>query len=80
LLVQARVKRLICDNPGDVGAGVSDLRINGDDPDRTRGRSRESLYKEHSGDRIPSFDRILRVIAALCVKLSASVKEKVEGA
>jgi probable addiction module antidote protein len=39
------------------------------------GLSRESLYKELSGDRSPSFDTILKVISALGLQLSASVKE-----
>jgi probable addiction module antidote protein len=39
------------------------------------GLSRESLYKALSGDRSPSFDTILKVISALGLQLSASVKE-----
>ena len=39
------------------------------------GLSRESLYKAPSGDRSPSFDTILKVISALGLQLSASVKE-----
>ena len=35
------------------------------------GLSRESLYKALSGDRIPSFDTILKVINALGIKLHA---------
>jgi probable addiction module antidote protein len=42
---------------------------------REAGLSRESLYKALSGDRSPSFDTILRVISALGLQLSASVKE-----
>ncbi|HUW24918.1 MAG TPA: addiction module antidote protein [Gallionella sp.] len=37
------------------------------------GLSRESLYKALSGDRVPSFDTILKVAHALGVKLHASV-------
>lgn len=37
------------------------------------GLSRESLYKSLSGDRVPSFDTILKVMQALGVKLHASV-------
>jgi probable addiction module antidote protein len=42
---------------------------------REAGLSRESLYKALSGDRSPSFDTILKVISALGLHLSASVKE-----
>nr|WP_254940425.1 addiction module antidote protein [Cyanobium sp. Morenito 9A2] len=42
---------------------------------RESGLSRESLYKALSGDRSPSFDKILKVISALGLQLSASVKE-----
>jgi probable addiction module antidote protein len=42
--------------------------------------SRESLYKALSGDRSPSFDTVLKVIAALGLKLSAGVQEKAEVA
>ena len=42
---------------------------------REAGLSRESLYKALSGDRSPSFDAILKVISALGLQLSASVKE-----
>jgi probable addiction module antidote protein len=42
---------------------------------RDSGLSRESLYKALSGDRSPSFDTILKVISALGLQLSASVKE-----
>jgi probable addiction module antidote protein len=42
---------------------------------REAGLSRESLYKALSGDRSPSFDTILKVISALGLQLSASVKE-----
>lgn len=38
---------------------------------RDAGLSRESLYKALSGDRIPTFDTILKVITALGLKLHA---------
>jgi probable addiction module antidote protein len=38
---------------------------------REAGVSRESLYKALSGDRSPSFETILKVIAALGLKLHA---------
>ena len=38
---------------------------------RDSGLSRESLYKALSGDRIPSFDTILKVIKALGLELHA---------
>ena len=38
---------------------------------RDAGLSRESLYKALSGDRAPSFDTILKVVAALGLKLHA---------
>ena len=44
---------------------------------RESGLSRESLYKALSGDRSPSFDTILKVVSALGLQLSASVKESV---
>jgi probable addiction module antidote protein len=40
---------------------------------RTTGLSRESLYKALSGDRSPSFDTILKVVAALGLELHAEV-------
>ena len=40
------------------------------------GLSRESLYKTLSGHRIPSFDTILKVIAALGLKLHAEAASK----
>jgi probable addiction module antidote protein len=43
---------------------------------REAGLSRESLYKALSGERTPSFDTILKVIAALGLKLHA---EAVKG-
>jgi probable addiction module antidote protein len=42
---------------------------------RESGLSRESLYKALSGDRSPGFETILKVISALGLQLSASVKE-----
>ena len=38
---------------------------------RDTGLSRESLYKALSGDRIPSFDTILKVVQALGLELRA---------
>src|SRR5471032_3409817 len=38
---------------------------------RTTGLSRESLYKALSGDRSPSFDTVLKVVAALGLELHA---------
>ena len=45
---------------------------------RDSGLSRESLYKALSGERSPSFDTILKVVTALGLKLSASVKGEAE--
>jgi probable addiction module antidote protein len=45
---------------------------------RESGLSRESLYKALSGERSPSFDTILKVVAALGLKLSASVRSEAE--
>jgi probable addiction module antidote protein len=45
---------------------------------RVSGLSRESLYKALSGERSPSFDTILKVVTALGLKLSASVRSEVE--
>ena len=45
---------------------------------RESGLSRESLYKALSGERSPSFDTILKVVSALGLKLSASVRSEVE--
>jgi probable addiction module antidote protein len=42
------------------------------------GLSRESLYKALSGERSPSFDTILKVVTALGLKLSASVRSEGE--
>jgi probable addiction module antidote protein len=36
---------------------------------RDAGLSRESLYKSLSGERIPGFDTILKIVAALGLKL-----------
>ncbi len=48
---------------------------------RDAGLSRESLYKALSGDRIPAFNTILKVIAALGIKLHAEpVKKKKRSA
>jgi probable addiction module antidote protein len=38
---------------------------------RDSGLSRESLYKALSGDRNPNFDTVLKVVAALGLKLHA---------
>ena len=43
---------------------------------RESGLSRESLYKALSGERSPSFDTILKVVSALGLKLSASVRSE----
>ena len=45
---------------------------------RDSGLSRESLYKALSGERSPSFDTILKVVTALGLKLSASVRNEAE--
>ena len=42
--------------------------------------SRESLYKALSGERSPSFDTVLKVVSALGLKLSASVRQEAEVA
>jgi probable addiction module antidote protein len=47
---------------------------------RDSGLSRESLYKALSGERSPSFDTILKVVTALGLKLSASVRHDAEVA
>jgi probable addiction module antidote protein len=47
---------------------------------RDSGLSRESLYKALSGERSPSFDTILKVVSALGLKLSASVRSEAEVA
>jgi probable addiction module antidote protein len=39
---------------------------------------RESLYKALSGERSPSFDTILKVVTALGLKLSVSVRSEAE--
>ena len=43
---------------------------------REAGLSRESLYKALSGDRSPSFDTILRVVAALGLRLHAEAAKR----
>ncbi len=45
---------------------------------RDSGLSRESLCKALSGERSPSFDTILKVVSALGLKLSASVRGEEE--
>ena len=40
---------------------------------RDAGLSRESLYKALSGERIPSFNTILKIVAALGLKLHAEI-------
>lgn len=40
--------------------------------------SRESLYKVLSGERSPSFDTILKIVSALGLKLSATVRHEAE--
>jgi probable addiction module antidote protein len=45
---------------------------------RETGLYRESLNKALSGDRSPSLDTILKVVAALGLKFSASVKHEAE--
>lgn len=47
---------------------------------RQTGLSRESLYKALSGERSPSFDTVLKVVSALGLKLSASVRDEAEVA
>ena len=47
---------------------------------KNSGLSRESLYKALSGDRSPSFDTILKVVSALGLKLSATVRSEAEVA
>src|SRR6266567_3392931 len=41
---------------------------------RDAGLSRESLYKALSGERVPSFDTILKIFAALGLKLHAEAR------
>lgn len=41
---------------------------------RDAGLSRESLYKAFSGERVPGFDTILKIVAALGLKLHAEVR------
>ena len=42
------------------------------------GLSRESLYKALSGERIPTFDTVLRVVGALGLKLRAEASPAVQ--
>ena len=42
------------------------------------GLSRESLYKALSGERVPTFDTVLRVVGALGLKLRAEALPAVE--
>jgi len=44
------------------------------------GLSRESLYKALSGERSPSFDTVLKVVAALGLRLHASTQTPVNAA
>src|SRR5260370_6458278 len=46
---------------------------------RDAGLSRESLYKALSGERIPGFDTILKIIAALGLKLHAEARQRTES-
>lgn len=41
---------------------------------RDAGLSRESLYKALSGERVPNFDTILKIVAALGIKLHAEAR------
>ena len=41
---------------------------------RDAGLSRESLYKALSGERVPSFDTILKIVSALGLKLHAEAR------
>lgn len=47
---------------------------------RDAGLFRESLYKALSGDRTPGFDTILKVMAALGLKLHAEATHKTDHA
>ena len=42
------------------------------------GLSRESLYKALSGERVPTFDAVLRVVGALGLKLRAEAASAVQ--
>lgn len=42
---------------------------------RDAGLSRESLYKALSGERVPAFDTVLRVVSALGLKLHAEANK-----
>ena len=68
----AQIERLVIGNPGD-DKPVGDIA-------RAKGMSqvacdaklsRESLYKAFSGERVPTFETILKVVAALGLKLYA---------
>ena len=43
------------------------------------GLSRESLYKALSGERVPSFDTVLKVLSALGLKLHAEAISEVKN-
>lgn len=60
---------------GDITPAEGMIQVAGD-----AGLSRESLYKALSGERSPSFDTILKVVSALGLKLSASVRQEAEVA
>ncbi len=45
---------------------------------RDSGLSRESLYKALSGERVPTFDTILKVVSALGLKLHAEAETVTE--
>ncbi len=47
---------------------------------RDTGLSRESLYKSLSGERVPTFDTILKVVAALGLELHTAVAASDGGA
>ncbi len=42
------------------------------------GLSRESLYKALSGERVPTFDTVLRVVGALGLRLRAEASPAVQ--
>lgn len=64
-------------DPALLAAALGDIaRVNGmTSLARATGLSRESLYKSLSGDRIPSADTLFKVIQALGLKLSVSVRK-----
>lgn len=45
---------------------------------RDSGLSWESLYKDLSGERSPNFDTVLKVVSALGLKMSATVRTEAE--